>query len=174
MHEVFAHLDHVPFWRGAIRGEHVEWSEVLGPYVAAVDWPVSAFWRELLEAYPSAVVVLSERESAKTWWESVDATILPVGRRDPEPGHTDPEWHAMFHELLRERLTPAWNDSVAAMAAYEQHNAAVRRAVPPERLIEWRPSDGWQPLCDALGLPVPDEPFPQLNTREEWLARRSS
>ena len=39
-------------------------------------------------------------------------------------------------------------------------------------VIEWRPGDGWAPLCDALDVPVPDEPFPHLNTSEEWLARR--
>jgi hypothetical protein len=173
MHEVFAHLDHVPFWRAAIRGERSDFAAVLGGYVAAVDWPVSAFWRALSATYPSAIVVLSVRDSARTWWESANATILPVGRAKPQPGHTDVEWHGMFTELLRERFTPDWNDRDAAMAAYERHNAAVRRGVAPKRLVEWLPSDGWQPLCDALNLPVPDEPFPQQNSREEWIARRA-
>jgi Sulfotransferase domain len=37
----------------------------------------------------------------------------------------------------------------------------VRAAIAPTRLVEWRPADGWQPLCAALG--VPDEPFPRSN-----------
>jgi hypothetical protein len=28
--------------------------------------------------------------------------------------------------------------------------------------------DGWAPLCRALRLPVPDEPFPHANTRADW------
>ena len=56
--------------------------------------------------------------------------------------------------------------------AYERHNDEVRRAVPTERLIDWRPGDGWQPICSILGLPVPDEPFPHENTAAEFETRR--
>jgi hypothetical protein len=57
------------------------------------------------------------------------------------------------------------------MEAYVRHNDAVRAGVAPERLVEWRPDDGWEPICAALGLPVPDEPFPRLNTTAEFRAR---
>jgi hypothetical protein len=57
------------------------------------------------------------------------------------------------------------------MAAYDRHAESVRRGVAPERLVEWRPGDGWQPLCEALRLPVPDEPFPHVNSTAEFLAR---
>ena len=36
--------------------------------------------------------------------------------------------------------------------------------------MEWQPGDGWAPLCNALGEPVPDEPFPHTNTAEEFQA----
>ena len=52
--------------------------------------------------------------------------------------------------------------------AYERHNAAVRAAVAPGRLVEWSPGDGWAPLCDALGVAIPDDPFPHLNTRADF------
>ena len=74
----------------------------------------------------------------------------------------------MFHELINERFTPDWNDSAKALAAYERHNENVRKGVPSERLVEWQASDGWSPVCELLGVPVPEEPFPYLNTREEW------
>ena len=50
------------------------------------------------------------------------------------------------------------------MAAFERHNADVRASVPGDRLLEWRPGDGWAPICAALDLPVPDEPFPHVNS----------
>ena len=64
---------------------------------------------------------------------------------------------------LARRFCPEWPDPAAVQAAYERHNADVGAAVAPERLIEWRPADGWQPLCAALGVPVPEEPFPRTN-----------
>jgi hypothetical protein len=48
----------------------------------------------------------------------------------------------------------------------------VRATAGPTRLVEWQPGDGWQPLCAALGVEVPSEPFPHLNTTEEFLRRR--
>jgi hypothetical protein len=61
-----------------------------------------------------------------------------------------------------------WRDDAAAMAAYDQHNAAVRRDAPAARLVEWQPGDGWEPLCKALDVPVPDEDFPHSNTTEQF------
>ena len=40
--------------------------------------------------------------------------------------------------------------------------------IPSSRLLEWNAKDGWEPLCAALGVPVPDEPFPVTNTTEEF------
>jgi hypothetical protein len=54
------------------------------------------------------------------------------------------------------------------MAAYEAHNAEVRATVPAARLFEYQPGDGWAPLCAALGVDEPDEPFPHTNSRDEF------
>jgi Sulfotransferase domain len=81
----------------------------------------------------------------------------------------DPEWFAMAIELVERSGLPV-DDPDGAMAAYEHHIADVRAAVPPERLVEWHPGDGWEPICAALDAPVPNEPFPHKNAREEWIA----
>jgi hypothetical protein len=170
MQEVFEHLDHVPVWRAALRGS-VDWNQLLAGYVAAVDWPASAFWRELAAEYPNAVVVLSTRDPDE-WWDSANATVLERARVEPEPDHADAEWHLLFRELL-ERFVPDWDKRSAAIAAYELHNEKVREAFRGSgRFVEWQASDGWEPLCKILGLPVPDEPFPNLNSRQDWLTRR--
>jgi Sulfotransferase domain len=53
-------------------------------------------------------------------------------------------------------------------AAYDHRNAEVRKIVPSQRLLEWRPDDGWGPICQALDVAIPDEPFPWMNRREDW------
>ena len=162
--------DHVPQWHAAARGEMPEWRQLLAGYAAAVDWPASAFWPELSQAFPDALIVLSLREPG-AWWESADETIFPTIRQRPsEPGWFA-DWQAMVHAMLQNRFGGSIDDAASAMAAFERHNARVRELAPPGRLLEWRAADGWEPLCAALGLPVPDEPFPRANTREEWRAR---
>ncbi len=74
-------------------------------------------------------------------------------------------------EVLRTRLAPQWPEASAVVAAYERHNAEVRREVPGDRLIDWRPGDGWEPICSALGLEVPVEPFPHENTTADFQTR---
>lgn len=171
MTEVFVHLDeHTKLWHAASRGEPVDWSTLFDGYVAAVDWPVAAFWPELVDAYPDALVLLSQRDSA-SWWRSASTTILPT-LRDAE-GEL-PDWYAMMSAIFASRFTADLDDEAACIAAYEAHNARVIAEVPAERLLVWTPSDGWEPICAALGLAVPDAPFPRTNTSEEWEESRAA
>jgi hypothetical protein len=161
-----------PAWRAAVRGKAVDWHALLGEYVATVDWPACAFWSELWEANPEAIVLLSTRDSAQTWWESMERTIVPTisGELAPDEPATARR-RAMVVEMMGERFTPDWSDRDAAISAYERHNEQVRQAVPAERLIDWRPSDGWEPICAALQLPVPPASFPRENTTADFRAR---
>jgi hypothetical protein len=164
MVEVFGHPDHVPLWHAAMLDQPVDWDKVFHGYVATVDWPGGAQWRSISAHNPDALVLLSTRRSADEWWTSASNTIFE-GLDEPRPGME--AWHAMAMAML-ERLTPAWSDEAACKAAYERHNEEVRTSVPPEQLIDWQPEDGWAPLCDAIGVPVPDEPFPLTNTTEQF------
>ncbi|HUV11792.1 MAG TPA: sulfotransferase, partial [Acidimicrobiia bacterium] len=144
------------------------WDLLFDGYRAAVDWPVGAFWRELAGHYPDAPVLLSTRSSADAWWKSANETIFEVGRREPPD---DPVFGPLQHmviDMFTRRFTPGWREEDTAKAAYETHNDAVRAAIPIERLVEWSPGDGWDPLCAALGMAVPSEPFPHVNTTEDF------
>ena len=171
MMEVFPRPEHVEAWHQATRGALPDWDGLLAGFAAAVDWPASGFWRELSAASPEAVVVLSVRESPEVWWKSASRTILHVAERPAAPAPEMEAWFAMYIDFLAVRFTPHWRDPEAAMAAYVAHNEAVRAEVPAGRLVEWRPGDGWGPICAALGLAVPVEPFPHLNTTAEFRAR---
>lgn len=153
-------------WDRALAGEPVDWAELMAEYVAAVDWPASSFWRELMEANPDALVLLSVRDSAQEWWESFEATILPYTRMPLSPDWTEGRGLA----ILMERFagTEQWDDPAVLRAAYDRHNAEVRSAVPPHRLLEWHAPEGWAPICAALHLPIPELPFPWKNRRSEW------
>lgn len=153
-------------WSIALTGGTPDWESVFEGYVAAVDWPASAFWREISNHYPDALVILSVRDSAETWYESMNATVLPAARLALAP-----DWSAGRHLVdLFERFTGTtrWDDPTTLMDAYERHNAQVRTTIPPHRLLEWNAKEGWSPICHALGKAIPSQPFPWINRREDW------
>jgi hypothetical protein len=172
MLEVMNRLRDDAVWEAAVRGEQDELSSLFDGFEAAVDWPACAFWEELAAANPDAVILLSTRDSAASWWASMEGTIVPTLKSPVSPDKPALARHrAMVRELLARRFTPAWDEPAQAMAAYERHNEEVRRAADPSRLVEWRPGDGWEPICAALGASVPDVPFPFENTTAAFRAR---
>jgi hypothetical protein len=153
-------------WNHALAGDTVDWDKLLDGYLATADWPASMFWRELSQANPDALVLLSVRESPETWWQSVDETILPYVRMSQAPDWK--EGRGLVKLLERFTGTTQWDHPGTLMSAYERHNAEVRRMVPEKRLLVWRAPEGWGPICHALGLPEPEIPFPWSNKRSEW------
>lgn len=171
MSELLQRPPDTAIWHAALRGEPVNWNALLEDFAATVDWPACALWRDLLEANPGSVVLLSERESPEQWWDSMEGTIIRALTRPVPSGDADwVERRALTTDLM-EAFTPGWKDRDAAIAAYEAHNENVRRTAPAGKLVEWRPGDDWAPLCEMLKVPIPNEPFPHTNRAAEF--RRS-
>ena len=166
MVEVFGKPEHIPMWQSAAEGNMPDWDVLFDGYVAGVDWPVGAYWRELAEHYPDAPVLLSTRDT-DGWWKSASNTIFLVGK-DGAPNEMMEAQMTMAKTMFANTFTPNWLDETEAKKAFEEHNAAVRAEVPKDRLIDWQPGDGWQPICDKLDLPVPEAPFPHVNTTAEF------
>jgi hypothetical protein len=168
MFELMERPQDLPAWERALDGDTAPLDATLAQWTATVDWPGCSVWRELADANPDAVLLLSTRDSALEWWSSMERTIIASVDRDDR---SEPEWprrRALLHRLFERSLGPDWRDAAAAMAGYERHNAEVRAAIAPERLIEWQPRDGWEPICAALGLSVPTVPFPHENTADAF------
>jgi len=170
MVEVFARPDAAEQWlRAASRGS-IDWEEIYGDYQATVDWPGCAFWRELIAAYPAAKVVLSVRDPEK-WWESASETIL---RQAALPPSEDPGLRRIQRvslEVVHDRsFGGRFPEKESFIAAFEEHNAAVIREVPADRLLVYEVTDGWGPLCEFLGVEAPDAQFPNVNDREFFRA----
>lgn len=166
MFEIIGDPTQVPGWTDAIDGRDVDWQELLSGYVALVDWPGASFWREISAANPDALVVLSVRDP-DAWYRSASNTIFNVFNHAP-PGLD--QWFASVHKMLGERFCDDVGNPDAMIDAFERHNAQVRAGVPAGQLLEWTASDGWEPICERLGVAVPDEAFPISNTTNETRA----
>ena len=164
MFELTPRPEDLPAWELALDGDASAAAATLAGWTASVDWPGCAVWAELAEAYPDALVLLSTRESPAQWWASAARTIFSsIDRHD----RAEPAWprrRALLLRLFERNLGADWRIQTSAIAGYERHNAAVRAAVAPARLIDWRAGDGWEPICAALGLAVPADPFPNENS----------
>jgi hypothetical protein len=168
MHEVFLHPEQSEQFLAAARG-YADWDLIYRDYDATVDWPGAAFWRELADAYPDAKVLLSTRP-ADEWYESYAATV-----RQPLLDGGLGTWSDMVREVVIEReFCGAGDDREQLIAAFERHIDEVVSSVAAERLLVFEVGEGWDRLCDFLGLPVPGEPFPHRNDRASFAARNAS
>jgi hypothetical protein len=165
-------------WLAATASGNPDWGSLFAGFASTMDWPASAFWRELLEAYPEAKAILTVRDPEQ-WYESMDKTILrswreraqrlsqPADQRT-ETAQTRVTDTSDFFELTQSVVNGRVFDGRAAerdhaIATFERHNAEVVATVPADRLLVYEVSQGWKPLCEFLDVAVPDEPFPREN-----------
>jgi hypothetical protein len=159
-------------WIAGFRGPPVDLRAALHGYRATTDSPACFYWRELADEYPDAKVILGVRDP-HSWYRSMTKTVLRPGMFD-ETG--DPECDPALRGLRR--LADAMNDKVfghrhdedSLLDAYHRHNDEVRKGIPAERLLEYDVAQGWGPLCEFLGVAVPDTPFPWLNDSRQFVA----
>ena len=157
------------------------WDEVFDGFQATVDWPGSFFYKELVEAYPDAKEFLSVRD-ADAWERSMRDTIWGLFYGDmlirdslgPRPRRLEvariPE---MMQEMWQQSgLIDAGADttSESMRSAMERFNEGVQQNVPADRLLVWSVSDGWEPLCEFMELPVPDTAVP-ASQRQQGIRR---
>ena len=134
-------------------------------YRSTVDFPGVSFWRELVDAYPEAKVILTVRDPQERYASMRETFLAAAGSegQPPIPGAADgsfgegQDWSKMMANLQDERT---------AISDFERHIDEVRGYVRGHRLLVYEVRQGWEPLCDFLKADVPDEPFPSLNDAE--------
>lgn len=170
MHTVFESAGHAAAWDQARIDGNADWQQLLDGYASAVDWPPAYFWQQLSEFAPAAKVILSVRD-ADSWYKSISETIFPAQTAPLAADETNMNL-LMPRRLIRfgtfdDRCT----DKQHVIDTYQQHNQAVVDAVPADQLLVYDIKEGWAPLCEFLGLSIPDGPMPRNNTAEDFKKR---
>ena len=130
-----------------------------------------------MDVYPDAKVLLSVR-SPESWVESMNNTISQVFVGDTlmhhlarAQYHVDPDfagWIDVMSDMWDASGVTVGGDEQKMASTMEEWNQKVIDAVPADRLLVWHPKDGWEPLCELLGLDVPDGPVPNVNDTENF------
>jgi hypothetical protein len=169
MREVLMNPSSVPLWVQAANG-HPDWEAIFDGYGACTDAPACTFWRELIDYYPSAKVILSVRDP-EAWFESTQATVFSERMLGMQRGGP---MEPFFDKVVNTEFGDRIHDREFMLAQFERHRQAVVATVPKDRLLVYDVSEGWAPLCAFLGVPVPETPFPHSNSRQEMAAIMAS
>lgn len=163
MSEVLGKAGQADLWLDAANG-NADWDAIFDGYAATVDFPASNYWRELAEMYPDAKVLLSLRDPEK-WYASTQETIFSPTLQKFQEGT---KWGRMIKATIDDHLGGRMNDRDSLIEAFNSHNEAVRSAFGEDRLLVFEAKQGWGPLCSFLGVEEPSEPFPHVNSKEEF------
>ena len=171
---------------------------ILEDYVAGVDYPISLFYKDILEVQPNVKVLLTERDPVR-WYESVRDSIMKVNAiqiswpqsflsrllglyeegRLPYDISNHSESQNKKGKILQSFLSSklimtGMYEAVeageeAAVRFYEDHAREVKRVVPNTQLLCFQVKQGWRPLCEFLNVPEPSGPFPRVNDTSTML-----
>ncbi|CEI88862.1 hypothetical protein RMCBS344292_03238 [Rhizopus microsporus] len=167
-------LDPLPFKEAYLNNKQGDWDTIYKDFDAAVDWPTCTFYKELMEKYPDAKVILTVR-TPESWYKSVMNTIVPISSdvvcsENPTLKRIGDMCHTVIFDGLfvdKERI----NNEKYVKQLFIDHNEEVKRTVPPERLLVMELGEGWERLCKFLDKKVPDQPYPKANSTEEFIQR---
>lgn len=167
MAEVFADARRqVPLWLDVAKGQP-DWDAVFASFKSAVEYPSASYWRELADYYQKAKVILTVRD-ADSWFESVSETIFSEQMQGGLVG--SPTGDMMQGVIFAHFGGGDIRDRAFMTDWYERRNQQIIDTIAPERLLVFHPKEGWEPLCKFLGVDVPTEKFPRVNSRDELRA----
>jgi len=172
MEEVMKNPGHLVRWTEIMEGGEANWDVLFNGYQSGVDWPLSAYYKKLMAAYPDAKVILTVRDPER-WYESFSTTIYQVDKKFskylqfiPAPNRffkamKEIVWEGIFHSRLE--------DKAYMIDTFNNHIEEVKRTVPRDRLLIFEARQGWKPLCTFLDVPVPaNKPYPHVNDGASW------
>ena len=151
--------------------------EILAGYVAGLDVTVFSWYKQLMEIYPDAKVLLTVRDPER-WFKSMTVlhTIFGTLIQQPYAGVLTAMGLGDTIKFSREVVMSTDMPGILgrvnramlqgkreAVEVFNSHVAEVKGFVPPDRLLVFDVKDGWPPLCAFLDKPIPDAPFPNVN-----------
>jgi len=150
-------------------------------YVAAVDFPFSICYEQALRAFPNAKVLLNVRDPVR-WVESMNGTIIISRKIQNQFPCSMFKWLGIGSTyLMWSKFTSAnqMNKPLEAIGKgtgveyFNNWNHDKSLIIPKDKLLIFNVKEGWKPLCEFLGVPIPEKPFPNVNDTAAFKSRLS-
>ncbi|WP_295800241.1 sulfotransferase family protein [uncultured Microbulbifer sp.] len=156
-------------WIRALDSGFPDWPALLNGYRAVVDWPACNHVAEFLQCFPNATVIYTER-TFEDWYSSIRQTIVPALQWSTQiaSGKRSPFIELANHEVLGTSFQGKL-DRDSLKLVYEQHRQQIAELVPSEQILFIDLQQGWVPLCQFLGFPVPEDTFPHANMAGDFV-----
>ena len=155
-------------WHNSIfrHNEKFDWEDIYKGYGACLDFPSCNYYKELMEYYPDAKVILTVRD-AESWvksWNVLNNQILKsfTFRFLAKIPRTSFKLQKDIHNKMILGIDGAFQgvkSDKERMKKFDEWNQSVIDYVPKERLLVYEVKDGWAPLCKFMDAPIPDMPF---------------
>ena len=142
---------------------------VIGHCQAVADTPCCNFAEELIQAYPTAQIIINHRPDINSWYQSIVNTLLKSDTNTTTFAKVVCFFHPKLfwtrRRYLRMDKALLWRGDISkhATTVYQDHYRRLDQIAPPERTLRWTAQEGWEPLCKFLGVPIPEKPFPRAN-----------
>ncbi|KAI8991655.1 hypothetical protein BDF20DRAFT_845716 [Mycotypha africana] len=174
------------FYKVHTNREEADWDNLYDGFDAAVDWPASYFYKELLFRYPTTAKVIIIEKEPDEWYESVKDILPRIKEKIQQHNNASSvsnDHKNTFHQLMKAVILNGYfNDQKEAgdnrseeeriKQVYQDHLVELKKVIPVEHLHIMRTDDGWEELCKFLGKEIPDIPYPNTFTKtDDFLAK---
>lgn len=179
--DLIANSSKLKYWKELEKTGQTDFETLFEGFQATVDFPGYPYYKILLERYPEAKVILTTRDFEK-WYDSTYKTIWKSAHK-PLSARIDLFKRKILNSklrnifrcvkfmrrvFLRNQFDNKFSNKEYTKAIFFQHINDVVTHVPKHQLLIYNVAEGWEPLCDFLNVPIPNEPFPHLNKKENF------
>ena len=184
-HHMITAVFHQEEWRDILTGKMSDddFKEFFlsNNYVAGVDVPFCWEYERAMAVFPNAKIILTVREP-QGWVKSIKSTVSRVFAFESPAilflssglfstylslhnvvGFPKVLLDAFYNNNQRKMLTKAVSEN-RGVEYFNNWIDGVEKKVPAKKLLKFNVKEGWEPLCKFLNVPVPDAPFPNVNS----------
>lgn len=192
----YVDFNHLPAWEDLADGKcspnDVIDLIVRDGYDAVLENPTCDIYRDVVERFPDAKVILTVRDRPEKFeksWKTLFETMVLTEETFRWSFPSFFGWIPAFCQLKKIRhfmgtthlqldpgaLTHGWRQKEDGWIAqqYLKHNQDIIDHVPSEKLLVFNVKEGWKPLCNFLECDIPnDQDFPHSKINDTRSLKR--